>query len=43
MFIRLYHVKHEEKAIPDKEMKKLCYLGFMKEVFFSIFENSYID
>ena len=31
-FIRLYHVK-EEKRILDKEMKRLCYLGILKEGF----------
>ena len=27
-FIRPYHVKEEEKRILDKEMKRLCYLGY---------------
>ena len=31
-FIRPYHVK-EEKKILDKEMKRLCYLGILKEHF----------
>ena len=31
--IRPYHVKEEEKALIDKEMKKLCYLGILKEGF----------
>ena len=29
-FIRLYHVKEEDKNILDKEMKRLCYLGILK-------------
>ena len=32
-FIRPYHVKEEDKNILDKEMKRLCYLGILKEVF----------
>ena len=32
-FIRPYHVREEEKAIIDKEMKRLCYLGILKEGF----------
>ena len=32
-FIRLYHVKEENKSILDKEMKRLCYLGILKEGF----------
>ena len=30
-FIRPYHVKERDKKILDKEMKRLCYLGIMKE------------
>ena len=30
-FIRPYHVKEEDKNILDKEMKRLCYLGILKE------------
>ena len=30
-FIRLYHVKEEDKKILDKEMKRLYYLGILKE------------
>ena len=30
-FIRPYHVKEEDKALIDKEMKHLCYLGTLKE------------
>ena len=36
-FIRPYHVKEEDKALIDKEMKRLCYLGILKEGFFSLF------
>ena len=32
-FIRLYHVKEEDKAFVDKEMKYLCYLGILEEGF----------
>ena len=32
-FIRPYHVREEGKAIIDKEMKRLCYLGILKERF----------
>ena len=32
-FIRPYHVKEEDKALIDKEMNWLCYLGILKEVF----------
>ena len=32
-FIRPYHVKEEDKALIDKEMKCLCYLGILKEGF----------
>ena len=32
-FIRPYHVKEEDKALIDKEMKELCYLGIFKERF----------
>ena len=30
-FIRPFHAKEEDKAILDKEMKWLCYLGILKE------------
>ena len=30
-FIRPYHVKEEDKRILDKEMKRLCYLGILKQ------------
>ena len=32
-FIRQYHIKEEDKALIDKEMKCLCYLGILKEGF----------
>ena len=32
-FIRPYHVKEKDKALIDKEMKSLCYLGILKEGF----------
>ena len=32
-FIRLHHVKEEDKAFIDKEMKQLCYMGRLKEGF----------
>ena len=32
-FIRPYHVKEEDKTFIDKEMKRLCYFGILKEGF----------
>ena len=32
-FIRPYHVREEDKRILDKEMKRLCYLGILREGF----------
>ena len=32
-FIRPYHAKEEYKNTLDKEMKRLCYLGILKEGF----------
>ena len=32
-FIRLYHVRKEDKVVMDKEMKRLCYMGILKEGF----------
>ena len=32
-FIRPFHAKEEDKAVLDKEMKRLCYLGILKEGF----------
>ena len=31
--IRPYHVKEENRAVLDKEMRRLCYLGILKEGF----------
>ena len=35
-FIRPYHVREEDKAIIDKETKKLCHMGILKEAFWLI-------
>ena len=32
-FMRPYHVKEEDRAVLDKEMRRLCYLGILKESF----------
>ena len=32
-FIRPYHVKEEDGVVLDKEMRRLCYLGILKEGF----------
>ena len=32
-FIRPYHVREEDKAIVDKEMKRLCHMGVSREGF----------
>ena len=32
-FIRSFHVKEEDKNMLDKEIKRLCYLGILKEGF----------
>ena len=32
-FIRPHNVREEDKRILDKEMKRLCYLGILKEGF----------
>ena len=32
-FIRPFHTREEDKNILDKEMKRLCYLGILKEGF----------
>ena len=32
-FIRPYHVREEDKAFKNKEMKQLCYIGILKEGF----------
>ena len=33
LFIRPYHIREEDKAFIDKEMKQLCYMGILKEGF----------
>ena len=33
-FIRPYHVKEEDRAVLDKEMRRLCYLGNIEGRFF---------
>ena len=33
IFIRPYHVKEEDKTILDEEMKRLSYLGILREGF----------
>ena len=32
-FIRPYHVKEEDRVVLDKEMRRMCYLGILKEGF----------
>ena len=32
-FIRPFHAREEDKVLQDKEMKRLCYLGILKEGF----------
>ena len=32
-FIRPYHLTEEDKEVIDKEMKRLCYMGILKEGF----------
>ena len=32
-FMRPYHIREEDKRTLDKEMKRLCYLGILKEGF----------
>ena len=32
-FIGPYHVREEDKVVIDKEMKRLCYMGILKEGF----------
>ena len=36
-FIRPYHVKEEDRVVLDKEMRRLCYLGILKEGFLAYF------
>ena len=33
-----YHVKEEDRAVLDKEMRRLCYLGILKEGFSAYFK-----
>ena len=40
-FIRPFHAREEDKVLLDKEMRKLCYLGILKEGFFSLFKSCY--
>ena len=42
-FIRPFHAREEDNALLGKEMKTLCYLGILKEVFFSLFKPSHAD
>ena len=42
-FIRPYHVNEEDKALIDREMKHLCYLGKNKRGIFSLFQPSYVN
>ena len=37
LFVRPYHVKEEDRVVLDKDMRKLCYLGILKEGFFGLF------
>ena len=39
-FIRPYHVREEDKALIDKEIKRLCYLGILKKDFHPIPANN---
>ena len=32
-FIRPFHAREEDKTLLDKEMKRLCYLGILKDGF----------
>ena len=34
-FIRPYHLREEDEVIIDKEMKRLCYMGILKEGFWA--------
>ena len=42
-FIQAYHVKEEDRAVLEKEMRWLCYLGILKEGFFSLFKPCNAD
>ena len=43
IFIRPFHAREEDKALLDKEIKRLCYLGILKGRFFSLFKPSYVS
>ena len=40
-FIRPFHTREEDKSILDKEMRRLCYLGILKEGF-SAYSNPFM-
>ena len=42
-FIRPFHAKEDDKAILGNEMKRLCYLGILKEGFFGLFKPNYAN
>ena len=42
-FIRPFCVKEADKAILDKEMKRLCYLSIIKEGFLTYLCQNYVD
>ena len=42
-FIRLFHAREEDKAILDKEMKRLCLSGNIERRFYSLFKPSYVN
>ena len=42
-FIRPFHAKEEDKAILDKEVKRLCYLGILKQRLFSLLKPGYAN
>ena len=42
-FIRPYHVKVEDRVVLDKEMRRLCYLGILKEGFSAYLKPCDVD
>ena len=42
-FIRPYHVREEDKAFIDKEMKQLCYMGILKGRILSLLKPSDVN
>ena len=42
-FIRPYHVREEDKAFIDKEMKRLCYMGILKRGILSILKSCNVN